>query len=228
MAIGLMIALWPGFMSHSPVGLAQIPEPDAPQPADAEGVPSEPDGTETAEPGGVEPDTAEPGIPESGTTEPTEPGVAEPAVPEGYQRVTGDGWSFAVPPGWQNLLSEPVELGEDTLLAAQMIDSQKQTVVNLVIQDYKGDNNDYIDQSVKILSDLGTVHTQELTTISGWQATALDFSLTAAEPPTRLLQRVIAANGTGFALTCGGREENFSANQPVCTTILNSFQISPP
>lgn len=177
--------------------------------------------------------TAEPSPPPAEVnpveTEPAEaePAEAEPVVPEGYQMVMGDHWSFAVPPDWQNILSEPVDLPEDASLEAQLNDSQKQTVVNLVTQSYRGDDQDYLEQSLDTLSELGfTVHTQESIALSEWQGVDLDVSLTSATPPTRLLQRLIAVDGTSFALTCGGKAENFEATQSVCRTILNSFQVA--
>lgn len=223
-------------MQIAPV-LSQAPEPAAPQSSDVENqaddqtdtapdiVPSDEAGSEGEDDnkGDVEEEVEENSITDEDNTD-----AAEPTIPEGYQEVTDDRWFFAVPSDWQNVLSEPVEVGEDTSLVAQFTDSQRQTVVNLVVQSYKGDNNDYLEQSVGSLSDLGyTIHTQETLTLPGLQGIDLDVSLDSSEPPTRILQRIIADNGTGFALACGGKEENFEAARSICTTILNSFRVTP-
>lgn len=211
-AIGSTVAFSALFNLQMPSASAQPPAAE-PSPPPAE-----------VNPAATEPMEAEPAA-----TEPveTEPAATEPVVPEGYQRVTGDHWSFAVPSDWHNILSDAVELPEDASLEAQLNDSQNQTVVNLVTQSYRGDDQDYLEQSLDTLSELGfTVHTQESIALSEWQGVDLDVSLTSATPPTRLLQRLIAADGTSFALTCGGKAENFQATQSVCRTILNSFQVA--
>jgi len=143
------------------------------------------------------------------------PDIAEPTVPEGYQVVTGDRWSFAVPSDWQNVLSAPAELENDTRVVAQLNDSQRQIVVNLVVQSYEGESSDYLQQSIDSLSDLGVIiHTQAPILLTAMQESEiegvdLDVSIESSEPPTRILQRLVADNGTGFALACGGKEENF-------------------
>lgn len=216
-AIGFTVALSAIFNLQIASVVAQTPEPE-PSPQPSETNPSEANPSE-ANPSETEPAEAEPS---------PQRVEIEPVVPEGYQVVTGDHWSFAVPPDWQNILSDSVELPEDASLEAQLNDSQKQIVVNLVTQSYRGDDQDYLEQSLNTLSELGfTIHTQEPVALSEWQGVDLDVSLSSATPPTRLLQRLIAADGTSFALTCGGEAENFEATQSVCRTILNSFQVTP-
>lgn len=197
---------------------AQTPEP-------AESQSSEPDNPQPESP---EPNNSEPNNPEAESPETNSPDVATPAIPEGYQVITGDRWSFAVPPDWQNVLSAPAELENDTSVVAQLNDSQKQIVVNLVVQSYEGEPSDYLQQSIGSLSNLGvTIHTQEPIALPEMQGVNLDVSLDSSDPPTRILQRIVADGGTGFALACGGKAENFEAVRSVCTTILNSLQIVP-
>jgi hypothetical protein len=148
-------------------------------------------------------------------------------VPADYQVIMGEGWSFAVPPDWQNALSSSAELG-DASIVAQLNDNQKQTVVNLVTQTYDGSGEEYIQRSVATLNDLGfIVHAQDPISVSGFSGVALEVSLTASETTVRLWQRMVVRDGVSFALTCGGPEANLEAAQPICANVLNSFQVIP-
>lgn len=211
---------------------AQTPEP-AESPA-TEGPETDNSEAENSEAENPEVDSPETQSPEADNSEAEpeaeseSPDIAEPVVPDEYQVVTGDRWSFAVPPDWQNVLSAPAELENDTSVVAQLNDSQKQIVVNLVVQSYEGESSDYLQQSIDSLSDLGvTIHTQEPIALPEVEGVDLDVSLDSSEPPTRILQRIVADDGTGYALACGGKEEEFEAARSICTTIINSLQVTP-
>lgn len=152
--------------------------------------------------------------------------TAETQVPEGYQIVLGDRWSFAVPAEWQNAPAPSSNLGE-VRIVAQLSDAQQQTVVTLVTEPYTGRNEDYIDQNLQTLTRLGyTVHDQRSIAIGELQGTELEVGV-PSEPPVRLVQRLVADNGLGFAMTCGSAEANFESNQAICDTILDSFRVLP-
>jgi hypothetical protein len=210
-------------------------EVEQPSASDAPVAPDAPPETDQAEDSDQEGATEPEGLTEPGesteTDAPAESSSPLPAkaVPADYQVILGQGWSFAVPPDWQAVLTSAAELG-DASIVAQFNDSQKQTVVNLVTQDYDGEGNDYLQQSIATLTDLGfTIHTQQPITIAGLAGIDLEVSLPSDETDTtvRLWQRMIVDDATGFALTCGGPEANLEAAQPICRHILNSFQVAP-
>lgn len=197
------------------IGFAQTPTEmeDPPEPAPIESAPIEPAPVQS------------PSIDQVPDQAPDQAPVD--SVPADYQVIMGDGWSFAVPPDWQNALTSSAELG-DANIVAQLNDNQKQTVVNLVTQAYSGEGDEYIQRSLDTLTDLGfTVHAQQPITVSGLQGVELEVSLTASETTVRLWQRMVVDEDTSFALTCGGPEANQEAAQPICANILNSFQVIP-
>jgi hypothetical protein len=229
-AIGLLVSA--ALIGSAPIGLAQTPTetPTEPQPTDRntdqniDQMPVEQAPVEAP----IEQAPAEQAPAEQAPAEqaPAEQNSANP-VPADYQVIMGEGWSFAVPPDWQNALSSSAELG-DASIVAQLNDNQKQTVVNLVTQTYDGSGEEYIQRSVATLNDLGfIVHAQDPISVSGFSGVALEVSLTASETTVRLWQRMVVRDGVSFALTCGGPEVNLEAAQPICANVLNSFQVIP-
>lgn len=157
-----------------------------------------------------------------------ESSAAPTPVPDGYQVVMGDRWSFAVPADWQDALTAPLNPVERIRLVAQLRDQPGQQIVNLVQETYDGSDTDYIQLTIDSLDTLGfTVMEQRSIAVGEWQGMELEVSAPESEPPIRFLQRVVAVAGTGFALTCGGTEAEFESTQAVCANILNSFQIAP-
>lgn len=152
----------------------------------------------------------------------------EIAIPEDYQVILGDRWSFAVPSDWQNTLPSPTTVGNVSLVA-QLNDTQRQVVVNLVTEPYEGDGENYIQTNLQGLQSSGfTIHQQQSITFGNLQGVELDVSLPSVDPalPLRLLQRMLTGAGVGYTMTCGGTEANFEATSAICTTILDTFQVT--
>ncbi|HEY9663126.1 MAG TPA: hypothetical protein V6C65_32170 [Allocoleopsis sp.] len=150
-------------------------------------------------------------------------------VPPGYQLVMGEGWSFAVPADWQTVpAAELPDMGTIRILA-RLSDSQQQMIVNLITESYEESREEYLKRSIAELGDLGfKVNQQHPITVGTLSGSELDVSVPDANPPVRLLQRIVAdENGTGFVMTCGSPDANFATAQTVCATILNSFQVAP-
>lgn len=148
--------------------------------------------------------------------------------PEGYQVVMGDQWSFAVPSDWENVLANAPSKPENVSVDAQWSAPQRQTVMNLVTERYEGSSEDYIQFTLDNLSSLGlTVDSQQSITVGTLPGVDLEVTVPFANPPVQMVQRVIADEGTGFVMTCGGSAEDFETTRSVCANIFNSFQITP-
>lgn len=167
-------------------------------------------------------------------TQPSEPRLipdseTNSAVPPGYQVVMGEGWSFAVPSDWQTVPAAELPDMGTIRIVARLSDSQRQTIVNLITESYEESREEYLKRSIAELGDLGfKVNQQHPITVGTLSGAELDVSVPDANPPVRLLQRIVAdENGTGFVMTCGSPDANFATAQTVCATILNSFQVAP-
>ena len=148
--------------------------------------------------------------------------------PAGYQVVMGDRWSFAVPSDWENVLANAPSSPENVSIDAQWSAPQRQTVMNLVTEHYDGNSEDYIQLTLNNLSSLGlTINTQQAITVGTLPGLDLEMTVPFANPPVQMLQRVIANDGTGYVITCGGAAEDFEMTRSVCANIFNSFQIAP-
>ncbi len=146
-------------------------------------------------------------------------------VPQGYQTVDADAWSFAVPPGFQ--ATEPSESSTGNVsVVAQYSGVGGLVLVNLVTEPIDpADQEAYLENSVEFLNNAGiTVLSQEPLQIGAMEGAEVESRMDSM-PPVRLLQRIVASPSTGYALTCGALDENFEQARDTCATILSTLEI---
>lgn len=154
------------------------------------------------------------------------PAVNAPlSAPQSYQPIAGEGWTFSVPPDWQTTQIAPPNVGA-IAIPAQLSDSQGQILVNLAMQPLEGNVADYIPQSLQGMSNFGiTIHDQRGITTGELEGVEVESTFPST-PPARVWQRILATDSTGYVLTCGTLETNAEAARTICSSILNTFQIS--
>jgi len=160
---------------------------------------------------------------------PTNPALAQRAlstIPDGYQRVEGDGWAFAVPQTWKATQYPQPGIGNISMVA-QYESLNGDVFVNLVTEPYPGDVGSYLELNLQNMQRFGfTIHSQEPVTVNALEGAEIESSV-PTEPATRVLQRLAIANDLGYVLTCRTLETTFSQYRDQCSQIMNTFQVNP-
>lgn len=152
--------------------------------------------------------------------------TSDVSVPEGYQVIQGNVWSFAVPSDWQTT-QFPVPASGPATLEAQLSDNQGQIFLNLVTEPFIGDSSTYIEFNLENMSAVGfAVHNHRSVEIGLLNGEEVESTL-PSDPPVRMLQRITVGSNQGFALTCGSLEANFETVRATCSSILETFQVVP-
>ncbi|MBE9103335.1 hypothetical protein [Vacuolonema iberomarrocanum] len=149
----------------------------------------------------------------------------ETAVPEGFQLVEGDLWSYAIPQDWQETQYPQPDLGNVTLVS-QHESPDGEVFINMVTEPYPGDMPTYLELNLDNMQSFGfVIHNQTEAMVGSLVGAEVESSV-PIEPATRVLQRFTLTNGTGYVLTCRTLESTFSSYRDRCSQILETFRVS--
>lgn len=146
-------------------------------------------------------------------------------MPQGFQAVEGDRWSYAIPQDWQATQYPQPGIGNVTLVS-QHESPDGQVFVNMVTEPFPGDVLTYLDLNLDNMQNFGfTIHDQSEAMVGSLVGVEVESSV-PTQPPTRVLQRFTLTEGTGYVLTCRTMESDFSSYRDRCSQILSTFEVS--
>lgn len=146
-------------------------------------------------------------------------------LPQGFQAVEGDRWSYAIPQDWQATQYPQPGIGNVTLVS-QHESPDGEVFVNMVTEPYPGDMQTYLDLNLNNMQSFGfTIHSQTEAMVGSLVGVEVESSV-PTEPATRVLQRFTLADDVGYVLTCRTLEATFESHRDRCSQILATFQVS--
>lgn len=154
------------------------------------------------------------------------PTSAPAPLPPGYRQISGPGFTFAVPQGWIDIpppLPQVVVAARDTTQLGSLYVN-----ANVVTEPFpNGDGQAYTAANVAGLGSAATILAQRPASVGGKVAGDIEARWTNATPAYRTLQRLTAANGTGYVLTCTADDAGFEQARTTCAAVLDSFRVMP-
>lgn len=220
--------------------LGACSSPAAPPPGMYPGVPGAvpgyPPGYPTGVPGQVQAPVAPvpgqfQGVPMVAPVVPTgmpmlAPASAPASIPPGFRQISGNGFSFAVPQTWIDIpppLPQVVVAARDvTQLGSLFVNA------NLVTEPFPmGDGTAYANANLAGLGQAAMILAQRPSSTGGKIGADIEARWTNQAPPYRTMQRLTAANGTGYVLTCTADDAAFEQARATCNAVLESFRVTP-
>lgn len=160
------------------------------------------------------PTATAPAVPAPGTTD-----TPVPAAP-GYVQVTGDGFTYNVPAGWQ-------EQSTPGVLRMHVSKEFPGRTINITMETFAGTATAYRDASLEGLrrQTQVTITGQRDTTVGTQPAFEIESDWAQDNVRLHLLQVGTTKNGKGFVLTCGDFANRFADAQTECRAIFASFRV---
>ena len=154
------------------------------------------------------------------------PAAAPAPIPPGFRQITGPGFSFAVPATWIDIpppLPQVVVSARDTTQLGSLYVN-----ANVVTEPFPlGDGQAYAAANVAGLGQSATIVGQTPVSVGGKVGADIEARWTNATPAYRTRQRLTAANGTGYVLTCTADDALFEQARATCNAVLDSFRVLP-
>lgn len=155
--------------------------------------------------------------------------VAHAQAPRGWQSITGTGWSFAVPPRWENL--QPPPSSQPSAMIVSSVGAPPSARgrfpnVNLVVERFGGNNpTAYGQAAVAAVSQVATVVASGAASGAGRPAFDIEAEWPNNQPPTHSLQRIRVASGNAYVITCSDTVAAWGRSAATCQRILASFDV---
>lgn len=154
------------------------------------------------------------------------PASAPAAIPPGFRQITAPGFTFAVPGTWIDIpppLPQVVVAARDTTQLGSLFVN-----ANVVTEPFpSNDGQAYAAANVAGLGQAAAILSQNPVSVGGKVGADIEARWTNATPAYRTRQRLTAANGTGYVLTCTGDDALFEQARAICNAVLDSFRVVP-
>lgn len=155
------------------------------------------------------------------------PAVAGPApLPPGFRQITGAGFSFGVPATWIDIpppLPQVVVAARDTNQLGQLFVN-----ANVVTEPFPlSDGAAYGQANLAGLGQAAAILGQRPSMTGTHTGLDIEARWSNATPVYRTLQRLTAANGTGYVLTCTADDTAFEQARATCAAVLDTFRVMP-
>ncbi len=157
----------------------------------------------------------------------TLPSVRPPQSTGGtaWQRVEGDGFSVAIPPGWAvrtSSVPNVVLLLVDLACEHEVIPTQ----LRLKREDWPGDTRSYADLGMDNIARIGRVRRTSDALLADLPAVEIEAVYDGLEPPSHALHRCAARQGVGWVMQASADPSRFGDVAPVWRAILGTLRLT--